>query len=334
MKVLANFEDNHKIPSNSSLDDLLDGGFEKGTITQIYGSPSSGKSNVALALAVNVAKNNRKVIYIDTEGGISIDRIKQISGPYFSNVANNIIVLEPTNFLEQTENLRSINVWLRKHHEDVDLIILDSAVALYRVDDMKSYKLSKELRKQIQSLSNTARNHDIVGRKDTLRIPSFYGKAGHGPVSRDDPHRLRMQQDFHAVFPQHPLHGRNHVRRVVRHGEDTSAPLRFGRKPPPLKAGDDIVGSQPVSGAVQKPRIGQHMRQKFFRRTVIRKITSSFSGNKQFLAQFFIVLCDCHPVAQLRCISRAEHTGGAAASNHNFTQVSSLSLSYQMISFI
>lgn len=162
MKVLANFEDNHKIPSNSALDDLLDGGFEKGTITQIYGSPSSGKSNVALALAVNVAKNNRKVIYIDTEGGISIDRIKQISGPYFSNVANNIIVLEPTNFLEQTENLRSINVWLRKHHEEVDLIILDSAVALYRVDDMKSYKLSKELRKQIQSLSNTARNYDIA----------------------------------------------------------------------------------------------------------------------------------------------------------------------------
>jgi len=162
MKVLANFEDNHKIPSNSALDDLLDGGFEKGTITQIYGSPSSGKSNVALALAVNVAKNNRKVIYIDTEGGISIDRIKQISGPYFSNVANNIIVLEPTNFLEQTENLRSINVWLRKHHEEVDLIILDSAVALYRVDDMKSYKLSKELRKQIQALSNTARNYDIA----------------------------------------------------------------------------------------------------------------------------------------------------------------------------
>ena len=44
----------------------------------------------------------------------------------------------------------------------MDLIILDSAVALYRVDDMKSYKLSKELRKQIQSLSNTARNHDIA----------------------------------------------------------------------------------------------------------------------------------------------------------------------------
>jgi DNA repair protein RadB len=162
MKSLANFEDNHKIPSNSSLDDLLEGGFEKGCVTQIFGSPSSGKSNVALTLAVNVAKTNRKVIYIDTEGGISIDRIKQISGHYFSNVANNIMVLEPTDFLQQTENIRSIDVWLRKHHEEVDLIILDSAVALYRVDDMKSYKLSKELRKQIQLLSNLARKYDIA----------------------------------------------------------------------------------------------------------------------------------------------------------------------------
>ncbi len=162
MKVLANFEDNNKIPSNSSLDDLLEGGFEKGCITQIFGSPSSGKSNVALKLTVNVAKTGKKVIYIDTEGGISIDRIKQISGPYFSNVANNIMVFEPTDFLQQTENLRSIDVWLRKRHEDVDLIVLDSAVALYRVDDMKSYKLSKELRKQIQLLSNVARKYDIA----------------------------------------------------------------------------------------------------------------------------------------------------------------------------
>ena len=37
MKVLANFEDNHKIPTNSGIDNLLDGGVEKGTVTQIFG---------------------------------------------------------------------------------------------------------------------------------------------------------------------------------------------------------------------------------------------------------------------------------------------------------
>jgi len=162
MKVLANFEDNHKIPSNSSLDALLGGGFEKGVITQIFGPPSSGKSNITLTLAVNVAKNNKKVIYIDTEGGISIDRIKQIAGPEFSNVANKIIVFEPTNFLEQNDNLKAIEVWLRKNHDDVDLVVLDSAVALYRVDDMKSSKLNKELGKQMGILSKIARKYDVA----------------------------------------------------------------------------------------------------------------------------------------------------------------------------
>ena len=162
MKVLANFEDNHKILSNSSLDALLGGGFEKGTITEIFGPPSSGKSNVTLTLAVNVAKNNKKVIYIDTEGGISIDRIKQISGADFPRVANNIIVFEPTSFMEQNDNLKSIEVWLRKNHENVDLLVLDSAVALYRVDDMKSTKLNKELGKQMGILSKIARTYDIA----------------------------------------------------------------------------------------------------------------------------------------------------------------------------
>lgn len=162
MKVLANFEDNHKIPSNSSLDTLLGGGFEKGTITQIFGPPSSGKSNITMTLAVNVARNNKKVIYMDTEGGISIDRVKQIAGPDFSKVANNIIVLEPTNFLEQNDNLKSIDFWLKKNHADVDLIVLDSAVALYRVDDMKSSKLNKELGKQMGTLSKIARQYDVA----------------------------------------------------------------------------------------------------------------------------------------------------------------------------
>lgn len=162
MKVLANFEDNHKIPSNSAIDAILGGGFEKGTINQIFGPPSSGKTNITLTLAVNVARNNRKVIYIDTEGGISIDRIKQISGTDFPRVANNIIVFEPTTFSEQNDNLRSIDVWLRKNHENVDLLVLDSAVALYRVDDMKSSKLNKELGKQMGILSKIARTYDIA----------------------------------------------------------------------------------------------------------------------------------------------------------------------------
>ena len=162
MKVLANYEDNQKIPTNSSIDKLLDGGFEKGTITQIFGPPSSGKSNIALTLAVNVAKTNKKAIFIDTEGGMSVERIKQIAGDDFSNVANNIMVFEPTSFQEQNDNINAIELWLRSNHEYVDLLILDSAVALYRVDDMKSSKLNRELGKQMGVLSKIARSYDIA----------------------------------------------------------------------------------------------------------------------------------------------------------------------------
>ena len=162
MKVLADIEENEKIKSDSSIDDLLDGGFQKGMLTQIYGPPSSGKSNIALSVAVNVAKTGKKVVYIDTEGGISIERIKQIAGPFFSTAANNIIVFEPMDFQQQSETVKSLDVWLRKNGDDVDLIILDSAVALYRVDEMKSYLLSKELRIQIQLLSRLARKYDLA----------------------------------------------------------------------------------------------------------------------------------------------------------------------------
>ena len=64
--------------------------------------------------------------------------------------------------MEQNDKLRSIDVWLRRNHEDVDLIVLDSAVALYRVDEMKSSRLNKELGKQMGLLSKIARQYDIA----------------------------------------------------------------------------------------------------------------------------------------------------------------------------
>lgn len=162
MKLLANFEENLKIPTNSGIDEILGGGVEKGTITQIFGPPSSGKSNIALTLAVNVAKNGKKAVFIDTEGGISIDRIRQIAGNEFQRVANNIMVFEPKDFQEQSENIKAIDIWIKNNGVDVDLLVLDSAVALYRVDDMKSSRLNKELGKQMGILSRIARQYNMA----------------------------------------------------------------------------------------------------------------------------------------------------------------------------
>ncbi len=43
---------------------------------------------------------------MNTEGGISIERFKQISGDEFDNIASNIMIFEQKTFQEQDEVLR------------------------------------------------------------------------------------------------------------------------------------------------------------------------------------------------------------------------------------
>lgn len=161
MKLLSSIKKNSKIPTKSPIDSIIGGGVDKGCITQFYGPPGSGKTNIALNLVVNCAINGKKAVFVDTEGGLSIERVKQISGSDFSIIASNIIVFEPTNFTEQDEVLQQINKMIISG-EQVDLVILDSAVALYRVGDGESSQLNQELGRQMNRLLNMARKHDLA----------------------------------------------------------------------------------------------------------------------------------------------------------------------------
>jgi DNA repair protein RadB len=162
MKTLSNIREKPKINTESSIDEILGGGIEKRNITQFYGPPGSGKTNIAMQLAVQATKTGNKAIYIDTEGGISIDRVKQIAKDDFDIVASNLIIFEPHSFREQENDLKTIASWLKTNSEDLDLIILDSAVALYRLNDTNSSKLNKELGKQMGLLSKISRKYDIA----------------------------------------------------------------------------------------------------------------------------------------------------------------------------
>ena len=90
-----------KISAGSyDLNKWLYGGYEKDIITTIYGPAGSGKSNFCLLVACSQAKKGNKVIFIDTEGGFSIDRVKQLTGQDYEKV----LEIEP-NFLEAYNNL-------------------------------------------------------------------------------------------------------------------------------------------------------------------------------------------------------------------------------------
>ena len=162
MNKLSDMKKNDKIPLDCPIDSIIGGGIEKGSITQFYGPPGSGKTNIALKMLVQCAKNGKKAVFIDTEGGLSIERMKQISGEDFDDLAGNIIVLEPTNFEEQDEAIKRIEYSLKSGEDDVDLIILDSAVALYRLKEGGQTEINRELSKQMGLLSMIARKYDIA----------------------------------------------------------------------------------------------------------------------------------------------------------------------------
>src|SRR3989344_7815331 len=70
----------NKIPTGSKiLDSMLDGGYEKDTVTTVYGPAGSGKTLLCILCSIGVARLGKKVVYVDCEGGFSLERLHQIS---------------------------------------------------------------------------------------------------------------------------------------------------------------------------------------------------------------------------------------------------------------
>ncbi|WP_288069841.1 DNA repair and recombination protein RadB [Methanolobus sp.] len=143
------------------IDDLLGGGFEAGVVTQIFGEPGSGKTNLCLQLAVECVKNGKKAIYIDTEA-ISPDRFRQIAGENAKEIAQQIIIFEPHNFEEQYAAVKEIEKLIS---DKVGLILIDSATAFYRFEldqEESGIRTRIELANQIGLVHAIARKHRIV----------------------------------------------------------------------------------------------------------------------------------------------------------------------------
>lgn len=110
------------------IDDLLGGGIESNSITEIYGEPGSGKTNLCLQASRECSNSGKKVAYIDSQG-VSSERFKQICGDSdCKNVLSNILFFNPSSFKEQEKIIKTaINI------ENLGLIILDTFNSFYRL---------------------------------------------------------------------------------------------------------------------------------------------------------------------------------------------------------
>lgn len=143
------------IKIHEKFDILLGGGLLPRNITHIYGEPGSGKTNLALMATVN-ASSLGKVIYIDPEGGFSVERLKQISGNKINEVLKNLMLIEPTDFDEQKIAIKKLSDIVPQ--VKASLVIVDSIAVLYRLEEDKDIK---ELGRQLAQLLRIARKYEI-----------------------------------------------------------------------------------------------------------------------------------------------------------------------------
>lgn len=129
-----------KITSGSKeLDKLLGGGFETGSITEVFGDVRCGKTQLCHQLAVTCqlpvsrGGGNGDCYFIDTEGNFRPERLIPIAERYQldgKEVLRKVIYARAYNYDHQNNLLIDITVKLSESY--FALIIVDNSTSLYR----------------------------------------------------------------------------------------------------------------------------------------------------------------------------------------------------------
>ncbi len=136
---------------------LLGNGIEKRCITNFYGLPGAGKTQVALCIAASLVEQGEKIVFVDTETGFSFERFLELCGGK-SDLLKNIILFEPCTWDEQKSLIQKIK------KIKTSAVIVDSLVALWRIElsEENVQKLSRELSRFIAELAAIAKKNNLA----------------------------------------------------------------------------------------------------------------------------------------------------------------------------
>ncbi len=190
------------------IDKGMGGGIKPQTITLIYGEPETGKSTLALQCAVHCTLQNSKVLYVDCDNTFSTQRLAQISGNRFDEVAERIVLVKPRDFREQTALIDQI----QDYTVNVGLIIIDTFTSLYSAraaEFSKAFSVNRELNRQLAILAQTVK---------TKKIP------------------LLMTSQVRSVIGEQASSVRPVATRVLKFWAETIIALKPTEYPPAIKA--------------------------------------------------------------------------------------------------
>jgi len=144
------------------IDSNIDGGISAETVTLIYGEPETGKSTLAVQCAVSCGLQNLKVLFVDCDNTFSPKRLSQITDDKFDAIAEQIILVKPKDFREQTAVIDHIADYTAK---GFGLIVIDTFTSLYgaKVSQIegKAFSVNRELNRQLAILAESAKIRKI-----------------------------------------------------------------------------------------------------------------------------------------------------------------------------
>ncbi len=157
---------------STELDELLGGGVETQSITEVYGKMASGKTQWCFQLCVlaQMTKEegglNGRVIYIDSESSFRPDRVMQIAqarGLDPVKILKNIFVARAYNADHQMLLAEKAEEMIKE--KNVKLLIVDSLTAQFRAEYIGRGKLSErqqKLNSHLRVLMKIADMHNIA----------------------------------------------------------------------------------------------------------------------------------------------------------------------------
>ncbi|MEM2175523.1 MAG: DNA repair and recombination protein RadA [Candidatus Micrarchaeia archaeon] len=172
-EVLKRKMEMKKITTGSKeLDALLGGGISTQEITEFFGKYSSGKSQIAFQLSVNVQLPPEKgglggkTLFVDSEGTFSPERINQMAqavGLDPEQALKNIFVVKPTNSDNQILIIENCEELIK--NENIKLIVIDSLTSHFRADYVGRGALAdrqQKLNKHIHTLLRLAERYNLA----------------------------------------------------------------------------------------------------------------------------------------------------------------------------
>jgi DNA repair protein RadB len=143
---------------SSCIDNFLGGGLSPSTVSLIYGEAETGKTTLAMQCAVSCALKGYRVLFVDCDNTFSERRLSQVAAENFNHVAELIILMKPSSFIEQAIVVDHLGDYVTPKF---GLVVFDTVTSLYRAhvasNPEKAFSLNRELNRQLAVIAQTSK---------------------------------------------------------------------------------------------------------------------------------------------------------------------------------